>query len=423
MIFTAGRWGFEKQVSMTIVIIGTGHAGVTAALELRQADYSGRLVVVGEEAQLPYDRPQLSKAVLLGEVKTCPLLHGPETFSRLGIEILNGVRAQQIDRASRTVWLSTGDRLAYDKLLLATGGRARSLNIPGGHHAVTLRSYIDATRLSGRLRRPGHLTVVGAGVIGLEVAASARTRGWSVTVLEYGDRPLARVVPPELGLFCASLHESAGVELRFDTHVECIETSSKGRFRVRTPDDTLTTNLIVAGVGMQPNMELADSAGIRVEDAIVVDERGQTNDPFIFAAGDACRFFYPRASTHIRMETWQHAARHAAIVARNMMGGTLAYNDIPWLWSDQYDVNIQVLGFPLQASHTVLRGTIDSRKFVMLHLTDDRLIGATLVNMGREMRPCKLLIESDRELDVEKLRDISQPLRLYAAQVNEESVI
>lgn len=407
---------------MTIVIIGTGHAGVSAALELRRADYSGRLVVVGEEAHLPYDRPQLSKAVLLGEAKTCPLLHDSMTFRRLDIEILTGVGAQQIDRESRTVGLSNGDRLAYDKLLLATGGRARKLTIPGGHHAVTLRSYDDAARLAGRLRRPGHLTVVGAGVIGLEVAASARTRGWSVTVLEYGDRPLARIVPPELGLFCADLHEKAGVELRFDTHVECIETSSKGRFRVRTPDDTLTTNLIVAGVGMQPNTELADSAGLRVEEAIVVDERGQTSDPFIFAAGDACRFFYPRANAHIRMETWQHAARHAVVVSRNMVGETLVYNDIPWLWSDQYDVNIQVLGFPLQAVQAVLRGTVDSRKFVMLHLLEERLVGATLVNMGREIRPCKVLMESNQRMDVEILKDISQPLRVYAAQVNEESI-
>jgi NADPH-dependent 2,4-dienoyl-CoA reductase/sulfur reductase-like enzyme len=399
-----------------LVIVGSGHAGASAALELRRAGFGGRVVMVGEEPHHPYERPPLSKAALMGSTAAAPvLLQPPQAYERDNVEVLTGRRVEWLDPAASMVQLSDGERIAYDAVLLATGGSARPLGVPGGHHAMTLRSHDDALVLQARLRRPGHLTIVGAGVIGLEVAASARTLGWAVSVLEYAGRPMARTMPPEVGAFLTGLHAKAGVALAFDVGVQAIETTAGGRFEVITTSGALQTDLVVAGVGMQPRTELARQAGLEVDGAIVVDEFGRTRVPGVYAAGDATSFWHPRFGRRLRIESWQHAARHASAVARNMLGAARPYDEVPWSWSDQYDVNLQIVGLPLDGESTILRGSVEKRQFALLHLDGSRLVGATLVNLGREMRPCKTLIESGRRLDPVQLADPSAALRALAA--------
>jgi len=401
----------------TFVIVGTGQAGCSAAMALRGHGFDGRIVMVGAEPHLPYERPPLSKQLLRGDAGPLPLLQAPDMFVRQGIEVLAGKPVVRLHPQDGRVELIDGSSLPFDELLLATGGNARRLDVPGGCHALTLRTFDDALALRERLRHPGHLTIIGAGVIGLEVAATARGLGWSVTVLEFGDRPMARVVPPAIGHFIAEAHRAAGVELRFGASVQAIALGSARRYKVTTADVRLATDLVVAGVGMQPDVTLAGQAGVETADAILVDEMGRTNLPRVHAAGDAASFWHPLFARRMRLESWQHAARHAAVVARNMIAPTAPYDDVPWSWSDQYDLNLQTLGLPLEGDETVLRGSFDERKFVALHLRERRLVGATLLNMGREMRPCKALIESGAVLDASRLCDPALALRALAAEL------
>ncbi len=405
----------------TFVIVGGGQAGSAAAMELRRAGFEGRVVVVGEETHLPYERPVLSKSQLVDDAAVLPMLQAPDLYARQRVEFLTGTRALRLDAADRRLALSDGSTLAFDELLIATGGRARPLTLPGAEHALLLRNFDDACVLRERLRRPGRLTVIGAGVIGLEVAASAAGLGWSVTVLEVGTRAMARLVPAAIGQVIECRHRAAGVDLRFGCGVSAIAAGEDGRFELSTSQGYLRADLILAGIGMQPNIELAAQAGARVSDAILVDERGRTSLPHVHAAGDVASFLNLRSGRHVRLESWQHAARHAATVARGMLGQAVAYDEVPWSWSDQYDLNVQILGQPLDGTETVLRGRLDDMKFLALHLRDGRLVGATMVNQGREMRPCKALIESGIRLVPAQLADPATSLRALATSSHTET--
>ena len=412
----------------TFAIVGTGHAGLSAALELRRLGFDGRVVLLGDEPHLPYERPPLSKAQLASDGLPLPLLQSADLLQRQHIEVRTCSSVELLDVPAARLHLAGGGSLAYDELLLATGGRARTLaSLPGGHHALTLRNYDDALTLRGRLAAPpGRLVVVGAGVIGLEVAATARGLGWNVTVLECGDRPLARMLTPELSGFLAGVHAAAGVELHFGVSVQALEAGADGRIAVLmntgtntgTNTRTVLADLVVAGIGMQPNIALARDAGLDTTDAILVDEFGRTSAPHVHAAGDVASLWHPRLQRRLRFESWQHAARHAAAAARTMLGRGEPYNELPWSWTDQFDINLQIVGLPLAADHTLLRGTLAERKFVALHLQGRKLVGATLVNLGREMRPCKALIECGEDLDLARLANPAVSLREYAAHTS-----
>ena len=405
----------------TFAIVGAGHAGLSAALELRRLGFEGRVVLLGDEPHLPYERPPLSKAQLASDGLPLPLLQSADLLDRQHIEVRTGCTVERLDVPAARLHLASGSSLAYDELLLATGGRARTLaSLPGGHHALTLRSYDDALALRRRLAAPpGRLVVVGAGVIGLEVAATARGLGWNVTVLECGDRPLARMLTPELSGFLTVVHTAAGVELQFGAAVQALQPGADGRIAVLSTTGTnictIMADLVVAGIGMQPDIALARDAGLDTADGIVVDEYARTSAPHVHAAGDAALLWHPRLQRRLRFESWQHAARHAAAAARTMLGRGEPYNALPWSWTDQFDINLQIVGLPLAADHTLLRGTLAERKFVALHLQGRRLVGATLVNQGREMRPCKALLECGDDLDLARLADPAVSLREYAA--------
>jgi 3-phenylpropionate/trans-cinnamate dioxygenase ferredoxin reductase subunit len=399
-----------------VVIVGSGQAGVAAALALRATGFPGPVLLLGDEAHLPYERPLLSKAVLTEDAAALPALHEAAELAAQGLVLRPGERVEAIDTANRTLTLASGERLGYGELLLATGGRARVLAAPGGEHALTLRSYDDALHLRVRLRAARHVTVVGAGVIGLEVASSARQLGCEVAVLEAGERPMARALPPAMGDLLAEWHRQAGVDLRFGAQLQAVEHRADGRFDVITSDGRLGTDLVVAGIGLQPNVELAAAAGVAIGTGVLVDELGRTDVPGVHAAGDVAELWHPRYGQRLRLESWLHASRHAEAVARTLAGTPTRYDEVPWFWSDQHEVNLQVLGLPLLADRSVLRGDPDRRSFTALHLRAGRLVGATLVNQGREMRPCKALIESGAVLDASRLADAAQPLRQLAAE-------
>jgi 3-phenylpropionate/trans-cinnamate dioxygenase ferredoxin reductase subunit len=401
------------------VIVGTGNAGLGAALELRRQGFDGRVLMLGAEAHLPYERPPLSKAQLAADGLAMPLLQSADLLAAQHIELRTGCTVERLDTAAARLHLADGGSEPYDELLLATGGRARALDrLPGGQHALTLRSYDDSLALRARLAAPpGRLVVVGAGVIGLEVAATARGLGWRVTVLESGNRALARMLAPEISGFIADIHAGAGVDLRFGVSLQALEPGADGRIGVLTSDGALDADLVVAGIGMQPDTALAAAAGIEAPDGIAVDEYARSSTAHVHAAGDAALLWHPRFNRRLRFESWQHAARHGATAARTMLGRGEPYDDVPWSWTDQYDVNLQVLGLPAEADRTLLRGHAADRKFVALHLRQRRLVGATLVNLGREMRPCKALIESGAELDLVRLSDPAVSLREYAAHM------
>jgi 3-phenylpropionate/trans-cinnamate dioxygenase ferredoxin reductase subunit len=364
-----------------IVIVGAGQAGGWAAKTLREEGFAGELVLLGEERHPPYERPPLSKDVLVGAKPAENTYLWP---NGLAADFRPGQRAAAIRPAERRVVLAEGAELGYDKLLLTTGARVRRLDLPGAHY---LRTIEDSLALGAALRRGGRVLVIGGGWIGLETAAAARRLGAAVTVVECTDRLCARVLPPVLSTYLADLHRRHGVEVLLSTEAA-------------PPADT-----VVVGIGVVPNQELAAAAGLVVANGIAVDEYGRSSDPHIYAAGDV-------ASRHgHRLESWANAQNQAIATAKSMLGRGAPYREIPWFWSDQYDVNLQLLGLPSAAHEIVLRGALAADRFVLFFLAERRLAAVAAVNSGRELRIAKRLIETGREIEPAALADETRPLQ------------
>lgn len=405
----------ESVTPRGIVIVGAGQAGGRAAEALRMAGYDGPLVLLGEESWPPYERPPLSKDLLAGKI-------GPEStwirpsrdwYAEQGIDLRLGCRVEAIDRSGRRVLLAGGGDLPYDRLLLATGARPRPLPCAGGHAAGVhyIRGIEDSLGLRASLRPGSRLLVVGAGFIGLEVAAVARAMGCAVTVIEAASHPLGRVAPREIGAFFADLHVRNGVDLRLGTVLREI-TQEDGRPVAHIGDgEAIRPDAILVAVGAQPNMELARDAGLRVDDGILTDEYGRTDDPFIFAAGDATRHYNPLLGRHLRLETWQNAQNQAIAVAKVMAGGTEPHAEVPWFWTDQYDVNFQSAGAPLDWQELVWRGDPAEGRFTVFYLLEGRVVGAATANKARDMRFCRQLVAEARPVDAGALADAGVPLK------------
>ncbi|MCZ6524863.1 MAG: FAD-dependent oxidoreductase [Alphaproteobacteria bacterium] len=396
------------NASLTYVIIGAGQAGGRAAETLRAEGFAGRVVVVGAEAYVPYERPPLSKQLLKGEEgPERAFLHPPEYYPEKEIELRLGCRAEAIDARARRVSLSDGETLGYDKLLITTGSRVRKLDLPGaelpGIHY--LRDLGDCFALRRALTPGAALAVIGGGYIGLEVAAAARARGCRVTVLEMAPEIMSRQLAPEVGAFMAELHRAAGVEIR--TGVAVTGLAGAGRVeRILSGDDApVEADVVVIGVGIEPETGLAESAGLALDNGIVVDERGRTSEPRIFAAGDVTNHPNPLLGRRLRLESWQNAQNQAIAAARAMCGREQAYAEVPWFWSDQYDVNLQMVGLPERWERLVFRGEVGAHKFTVFYLEDDRVVAANAVNQGRDIRPARQLIAERRPVDAERLAD------------------
>lgn len=396
-----------------IVILGAGHAGGRAAEALRGAGFRGKVTLVGSENHPPYERPPLSKDLLAGNCAVERTYLKPrEFYEQADIALHLGAPAVEINRKNQRVRLADGTVLPYDSLLLTLGARARRLALPGGDGARVyyLRDIDDCLTLRDVLAPGKRLVVIGAGFIGLEATAVAVGRGCAVTVLEAAATPLARVAPAPLGEFFAALHRRHGVALRTGAAVTAIETRGGESVVSLASGERLSADAALVGIGAVANSELAAAADLAVDDGIVVDALGRTSDPLIFAAGDVTRHFNPLLGRRIRLEAWQNAQNQAIAVAKvmaaNVMGGsTEPYAELPWFWSDQYDVNLQTAGAPERWDTLIWRGRAEDGKFTLFSLADGVPVGGATVNNARDMRFVKLLIAAGREVDAERLAD------------------
>ena len=397
----------------THVIVGAGQAGGWAAIGMRQAGFDGRILLVGDEAWRPYERPPLSKAVLTETTEpSIAYFHAEERYAEQRIELLLGTAVAEIEPAAHRIRLTDGRTFDYDRLLLTVGGGARHLPIHGGDKALYLRTLEDARLIRSRLSEARNVICIGAGVIGLEIASSARARGCDVTVLEALPRAMGRAVSPEGAAFIETLHRDAGVTLHFGIIVDTIEDATGGLRVVCRGGDTYSGDLVIAGVGMQRNLALADAAGLSLEGGIVVDEFGRTSDPCIYAAGDVTAFHHPLFNRRLRLESWRHAQNHGLAVGKAMCGDTTPYDDIPWFWTDQHGVNLQVAGMPADAARTVVRVNTPPKAFTAVHLAEDGcVIGVTAANNPRDIRAGQAMIKARRPVDEAALAVPTVPLQ------------
>ena len=399
----------------TIVIIGAGQAGAQAVQSLRADGFSGPITMVGDEAYPPYQRPPLSKAYLLGTFERPRLFLKADTYyAEAGCEVLLDTSAKAIHRAERTVELSDGRKLAYDKLLLATGARVRRLKCPGadlpGIHY--LKTIADVDGLQDVFHAGKRIAIVGGGYIGLEVAAVGAKRGLDVTVFEAMDRLMARAVSPELSAFYAAEHEKAGVTLKLKTGVEAIEGDGKVE-RVIAGGQSYPADIVLVGIGVIPCDELAVAAGLASEDGIVVDQNARTGDPHIWAAGD-CTRHVGREGHYIRLECVQNAIDQAKHAALAMVGKPKTYSEVPWFWSDQYDLKLQIAGLARPSDRLVLRGDPKMRKFAVFHLRDGAVAAVEAVNAAPEYMIGKKLVADGKQIAAETLADMSIPMKQMA---------
>ena len=397
-----------------MVIIGAGHAGRRAAETLRAIDPSIDIILIGDEPELPYDRPALSKEALISEMgEQRAFLHDRPWYDAHRIDLRLGIRAQAIDRDTRRIRLADGTALPYARLLLTPGSRVRRFpNAVDGR--VTLhyvRTLADTRTLRLALNPGKHVAVIGGGFIGLEVAASAIQRGCRVTLIEPADRLIQRGMPEALSAFVLATHQKRGVDVRLGTRPQAID-SRQGRAVIQTQNDEIEADVVVIGIGVIPNTELAHAAGLDVDNGIVVDEQCRTLDPDIFAAGEATMHFHPQLERRVRVESWQVAEKQPAIAAANMLGGAEIYREIPWLWSDQYEHNLQTLGQFDTPATLVQRGVPSSDTFSVFALdARHRITAVATVNEGSHIAICRRLMNSKKPLSLSLLADTTIPLR------------
>jgi 3-phenylpropionate/trans-cinnamate dioxygenase ferredoxin reductase component len=398
-----------------IVIVGAGQAGAQAVATLRAEGWTSALTMVGDEAYAPYQRPPLSKAYLMGTFERARLFLKPDAFYReAGCELILGATVKAIDRAARSVLLSDGRKLPYDMLLLATGTRVRRIRCPGAELAGIhyLRSIADVDALQAEFKSGARLAVVGGGYIGLEVAAVAVKHGLDVTVFEALDRVMARAVSKPVSDFFESVHRAAGVKLVLNTAVESFEGHNHVE-AVTAGGKTTPADLALVGIGVIPNMDLAQKAGLACEDGIVVDEFGATADPAIFAAGD-CTWHVGREGIALRLESVQNAIDQAKHAALAMAGKPKPYREVPWFWSDQYDLKLQIAGLARPTDTMVMRGDPAARKFAVFHLRDGAVAAVESVNAPAEHLVGRKLIAAGARVPPDRLADMSIPMKNMA---------
>jgi 3-phenylpropionate/trans-cinnamate dioxygenase ferredoxin reductase subunit len=381
-----------------MLIVGAGECGARAAFALRELGYAGPLTLIGAERHLPYERPPLSKDGMTGGTGSIRTIADAERFEAAGIALKLASEVVSIDRAARSVELGDGSHVPYEKLLLATGARPRRLPVcEGSRHCLYLRTHDDAAAIAGRLRPGARIIIVGGGFIGLELAAAARGRGCEVIVLEALPRLLARAVPQDIAAAIADAHRANGVDIRCSAAIDTITDTDNG-IEVRLADGpALGADLCIVGIGAVPNTELAEAAGLAVENGIRVDEVLRTSDPAIFAAGDCCSFPLPiYGGRRVRLEAWRNAQEQGNLAARNMLGANAPHDAVPWFWSDQYDLTLQIAGLPDEGARTVRR-YLDDDAFLLFHLAEDgRLVAASGIGPGnsiaRDIRLAQMLI-------------------------------
>jgi 3-phenylpropionate/trans-cinnamate dioxygenase ferredoxin reductase subunit len=398
----------------SILIIGAGQAGGCAAAALRREGYGGRITLAGAELHRPYERPPLSKAVLHdASAEETLFLHKPDFHDGLEMEWLPGADVQSLDVAARLARTASGGALAFDRCLIATGGRARLLpglppDAPNVHY---LRGLDDARRLRERLLPDASVIVIGGGFLGLEFAGMARSKGMAVTVCEAGPHLLGRAAPPLVGAWLQRKHEEAGTTVLCGAAVSAVETGADRVSVALAGGEMLEADFLLVSIGQLPNVELAERAGLAIDNGIAVDARCETSAPGIFAAGDCASHLSRFLRRRIRLESWQNAQEQAQVAARAMLDLPAAYDVVPWFWSDQLGMNIQMLGLPDATLAYRVRGQPSDAKFSVYGFDGQQLRYALAVNSGAEMTPLRRLMTAGASIDADRLADPARPVR------------
>jgi len=404
----------------TYVIVGASLAGAKAAETLRAEGFDGRLVMIGAESERPYERPPLSKDYLLGKAERDTIyVHPAQWYAEHDVDLRLGVAATGLDPSGHQVTLADGSRAGYAKLLLATGSSPRRLPVPGADldGVLYLRSVHDSDRLKAAFGAASRVAVIGGGWIGLETAAAARSAGAEVTVLEAAELPLLRVLGREVAEVFASLHRDNGVAVRTGVRVaEITGTSGRADGVLLGDGGRVAADVVVVGVGITPNTQLAAQAGVKVDNGVVVDERLRSSDPDIYAAGDVACAFHPQLGKHIRVEHWANALNQPLIAARAMLGQDVAYDRVPYFYTDQFDLGMEYSGYvePGGYDQVVFRGDVPGREFLAFWLGGGRVLAGMNVNIWDVNDKIAALVRSGLPVDPVRLADPDVPLKALA---------
>jgi len=397
-----------------VVIIGAGHAAGQVVASLLQRKFTGNITLLGEEAWHPYQRPPLSKKFLAGEIPAERLLFKPQSFyDHPNIDVQLKTTVTEIDRANQSVGTACGRSFDYDHLVIATGSRPRKMTLPGvdlaGIHY--LRNIDDVDAIRADVANGGRLVIVGAGYIGLEVAAVTAQLGLDVAVVEMQERVMSRVVAEELSRFYQDAHTSHGVVLRLSTGIESFSGTNRVDGVVLDGGEILPADAVVIGIGIVPNIELAAAAGLEVSEGVVVDDHCQTSDSNIYAIGDCT--WHPNSilNTELRLESVHNALEQAKTAAGNICGDDVCYAQVPWFWSDQYDLKLQIAGISQGYDQTIIRGSVDEKSFACLYLRNGVLIAVDAVNNPKDFVQSKALISAHAKIDPDLLADNQIPLK------------
>jgi 3-phenylpropionate/trans-cinnamate dioxygenase ferredoxin reductase subunit len=388
-----------------VVIVGGGLAGLRTAERLRRMGHTGPVTLIGAEPWHPYDRPPLSKGLLVKDEEPAPVLLRPiDAYAELDLDLRLGTRAIGLDPRTRCVALHDGSEVRYDRLVIATGARART--IPEWQrfaNVYVLRTWEDCLSLRFALRAARHVTVVGAGVLGCEIAASARALGLAVTLLDELPSPMLRVLGPRLGGVAAELHRSHGVDVRVGCAVERLDGDTTVEAVVTRDGDRIPTDLVVLAIGSVPETEWLAESGVDIDDGVVCDATGKTSLPDVYAVGDVARMPYPGSRRSVRLEHWTSAADTATLVASNLLappGQERTLSEVPYFWSDQYDVKIQGMGVPEADDELVIAtGELDARRFLALYVSAGRVQAAVTMNMPAALARCRTAVATHAPID------------------------
>ena len=405
---------------VTFLIVGAGLAGATAAESLREEGFDGRIVLIGEETERPYERPPLSKGYLLGTAERDTIYVHPESwYAEHDVDLRLGTTVAGIDPTGHQATLADGTRLGYTKLLLATGSSPRRLGVPGADQdgVLYLRRAQDSDQIKQTLQSASRVAVVGGGWIGLEVTAAARAAGVEVTLLEAARLPLLAVLGPELAEVFADLHREHGVDARYGAQIAEITGAAGRADGVRLADGArIAADAVIVGIGIAPNTRLAGAAGLKVDNGVLVDAQLRSSDPDTYAAGDVANAFHPLLGRSIRVEHWANALNQPKVAATSMLGRDVAYDRVPYFFTDQYDLGMEYSGYvePGAYDQVVFRGDVAGREFVAFWLAGGRVLAGMNVNVWDVTDPIQALVRSGRAVDAAALADPAIPLEELA---------
>ena len=407
-------------MSKSVIIVGASHAAAQTCVSLRQGGYEGSITVIGDEAVLPYHRPPLSKDFLSGQKKIDDILIRPaEVYETANVDMKLGVRVGVIHPSDKTILTNDGQELSYDKLVLTTGARIRRLPVKGQdlNGVFYLRDTLDVMAIKAKAEMAKSAIIIGGGYIGLETAASLRKQGLNVTILEAMPRILQRVTAPELSVFYKRIHTEEGVNILENVIASEIQ-ETENQLSVQTScEKALTADMVIIGIGVIPNIELAEAAGLTIGNGIDVNEFCQTSDPDIYAAGDVTWHYNPIYDRHIRLESVPNATEQGKIVAQHINGMPKPYNSLPWFWSDQFDLKLQIAGLSTGYDDVVIRGDIEgSRSFAAYYFKGEKFIAVDAVNAPRDFMFGKMSLTKGVNLDKSNLSDDANPLKSCTVQ-------